>query len=73
MVTEMELFESQDLTPLSFCLWNWVKSEVRKRKVDTLEELLARILVGAAHTKKREDQLRRTTRVAKCIEVDCGI
>jgi hypothetical protein len=24
-----------DLTPLDFCLWGWMKSEIYKRKVDT--------------------------------------
>ena len=42
------------------------------------DELLARILDAVACIKKREDQLRRTTRdlrtrVAKCTEVDGGI
>jgi hypothetical protein len=42
------------------------------------DELLARILYAAAYVKKREDQLRRTTRdlsarVAKCTEVDGGV
>ena len=42
------------------------------------DELLASILDAAACIKKREDQLRRTTRdlrtrVAKCTEVDGGI
>jgi hypothetical protein len=55
-----------------------MKSEVYKIKVDTADELLASILVAAGCVKKREDQLRRTTRdlhtrVAKCTEVDCGI
>jgi hypothetical protein len=55
-----------------------MKSEVYQRKVDTREELLARILDASARIKKREDQLRRTThdlgtRVAKGIEVDGGI
>ena len=55
-----------------------MNSEVYKRKVDTRDELLARILDAAARTKKREDQLRRKTRylrtrVAKCIDVDGGI
>jgi hypothetical protein len=55
-----------------------VNREVYKRKVDTPDELLARILDAAACIKKREDQLRRTTRdlrtrVAKCTEVDGGI
>jgi len=51
-----------------------MKSEVYKRKVDTPDELVARILHAAACIKKREDQLRRTTRdlrerVAGCIAV----
>jgi hypothetical protein len=42
------------------------------------DELLVRILDAAVCIKKREDQLRRTTRdlhtrVAKCTEVDGGI
>jgi len=55
-----------------------MKSEVYKRRVDTRNELFARILDAAARIKKREDQLRRTTRDlqtrgAKCTEVDGGI
>jgi hypothetical protein len=53
---------SLDLTPLDFCLWGWIKNEVYKRKVDIRDELLARILDAANRRKKREDQLRRTTR-----------
>jgi hypothetical protein len=46
--------------------------------VDTRYELPCRISDAAARVKKREDQLRRTTRdlrtrVAKCTEVDGGI
>jgi hypothetical protein len=75
MVTEIELFESTDLTPLDFHLWGWMKSEAKKREVDTWGELLARVLDAAARINKREDQLRRKTRdlrtrVAKCTEVD---
>jgi len=49
-----------------------------KWKVETPDELLARILDAAACIKKREDQLRRKThdlrtRAAKCTEVDGGI
>jgi hypothetical protein len=63
---------------LDFCFCGWISSEVYKRKVNTPDELLARILDAAACIKKREDQLRRTTRdlrtrVAKCTEVDGGI
>jgi hypothetical protein len=52
--------------------------QINKRKVDTPDELLARTLDAAGCIKKREDQLRRTTRhlhtrVAKCIEADGGI
>ena len=55
-----------------------MKSEVYKRKVDTADELLARILGAAGCIKKRADQLRRTTRdlrtrIAKWTEVDGGI
>ena len=52
-----------------------MKGEVYKRKVNTRDELLARILDAAARIKKREDQLRQTTldlrtRVAKCTEIE---
>jgi len=75
MVTEIEPSRSPDITPLDFCLWGWMKSEVCKRKVDAGDELLARILDAAARITKLEDHLRRTTRdfrarVAKCTEVD---
>jgi hypothetical protein len=48
-----------------------MKNEVYKRTVETRDELLSRILNAAANIKKRENQLRRTTRdlrtrVAKC-------
>jgi hypothetical protein len=49
-----------------------------QKKVDTRDELLARILDAAARIKKHEDQLRRKTcdirtRAAKCTEIDGGI
>ena len=55
-----------------------MKCEVNKIKVDTPDELLARVLDVAGCKKEREDQLRRTTRdlhtpVANCTEVDGGI
>jgi len=61
-----------------FRLWIWIKSEVYKEKVNTREELVARIMNSAALTKKeRQDDLRRATRtvakrVEKCIEFDGG-
>jgi len=62
-----------------FCLWGWMKSEVYKEKVNTRDELAARITNSAALIKQeRQDDLRRATRtVAKraenCTEVDGGI
>ena len=73
-----QLSESPDLTALDFCLWGWIKCDVYKSRVDTRDELLARILDAAVRIKKREDQRRRTTRdlrtqIAKDNEVDGGI
>ena len=70
MVIEIELFESPDLITLNFPLWGWMKSEVYKRKVDTGDELLARMLDVAALVKRREDQLRRTAHT--CFEM-CSV
>jgi len=62
-----------------FCLWGRMKSEVYKEKVNTTDELAARIMNSAALVKQeRQDDLRRATRavakrVEKCIEVDGGI
>jgi hypothetical protein len=72
------IHRSPDLTPLEFCLWVWMKSEVYRKKVDTRDELLVNILDVIACIKERQDALRRTTRhvftrVAKCIDVDGGI
>jgi len=62
-----------------FCLWGWTKIEVYREKVNTRDELVARIMNSAALIKQeRQDDLRRATltitkRVEKCIEVDGGI
>jgi len=61
MFTEIELFESPDLTPFNVCLWSRKKSEVYERKVKRRDELLACISDAAASVKKHEAQLRRTT------------
>ena len=56
-----------------------MKSEVYKEKVNTRDELVARIMNSAALIKQeRQDDLRRATRtvaerVEKCVEVDDGI
>ena len=78
MVTETELFEPPDLTPFNFCLWSRKTREVYERKVNRRDVLLVCILDAAANVKKREGQLRRTTRdlrkrCAKCTEEDGGI
>jgi len=77
MVTEIEVRESPDPTPLEFCLWVWTNSEVYRRKENIRDELLALSLDASARIKKHEDQLRRTTRhlrtrVAKCIDFESG-
>ena len=65
-----------DFTPFDFCLWGWMKCEVYKEKVNTRDEMVARIMNSAALLKQqRQDDLRRATRtvakrVEKCIEVD---
>jgi len=56
-----------------------MKSEVYKEKVNTRDELVARIMNSAALIQQeRQDDPRRATRTAakkveKCIEVDDGI
>jgi hypothetical protein len=68
-----------DLTPLDFCLWGWLKSEVYKEKVNTRDELVARIMNSAALIKQEhQDDLKRAThtiakRVEKRTQVDGGI
>jgi len=45
------------------CLWGWMKSDVYKEKVNTRDELVARIMNSAALIKQeRQDDLRRATR-----------
>jgi len=78
MGVEIQLFEVSAYRSDS-CLWGWMKSEVYKEKVNTRDELVARIMNTAALIKQeRQDDLRRTTRtiakrVEKCIEVVGGI
>jgi hypothetical protein len=68
-----------DLTPLDFYLWGRMKGEVYKEKVNTRDELVARIMNSAALIKlEQQDNLTRATRtiakrVEKCTEVDGGI
>ena len=48
MVTETEMFEFPDLTPLDSSLWDWMKSDVCKIKVDKRVEIPDCILAAAA-------------------------
>jgi hypothetical protein len=51
---------SPDLTPLDFCMWRWMKSEIYEEKVNTRDELVAHIMNNAALLKQeRQDDLRR--------------
>ena len=62
MGVEIQLFDV-GLTPLEFCLWGWMKSEVYKEKVNTRDQLVARIMNSAALIKQeRQDDLRRVRR-----------
>ena len=78
MSVKIQLFEV-GVHRLDFCLLEWMKSEVYKEKVNTRDELVARIMNSAALIQQeRQDDLRRATRtvakrVEKCIEVDGGI
>jgi len=62
MGVEIQLFEV-GLTSLDICLRGWMKSEVYKEKVNTRDELVARIMNSDAPIRQeRQDDLRRATR-----------
>ena len=78
MGVKIQLFEVGAYR-LVFCPWGWMKREVYKEKVNTTDELVARIMNSAALIKQeRQDDFRRAThtvakRAEKCIEIDGGI
>jgi hypothetical protein len=78
MGVKIQLFEDGAYKS-DFCLWGWMKSEVYKGKVNTRDELVARITNNAAFffflMIRRPPRSTRTVakRVEKCIEVDGGI
>jgi uncharacterized heparinase superfamily protein len=78
MGVEIQLFDVGAYRS-DFFLWGWMKSEVYKEKVNTRDELVARIMNSAALIKQeRQADLRRATRtvakrVEKCVEADGGI
>ena len=56
MGTEIELFESPGPNFIIFLFFGgWMKSEVYKRRMNTRDELHARILDAAVRIKKRAD------------------
>ena len=62
MGVEIQLFEVGAYRS-DFCLWGWMKSEVYKQKVNTRDELVARIMNNVALLEQeRQDDLRRVTR-----------
>ena len=69
MGVKIELFEVGAYRS-DFCLWGWMKSEIYKEKINTRDELVARIMNSAALIKQEsQDNLRRATRtIAKRIE-----
>ena len=78
MGLEIQIFEVGAYRS-DFSLWGWIKSDVYKEKVNTRDELVARIMNSAALIKQeRQDDIRRATRTItkrdeKCIEVFGGI
>ena len=62
---------SPDLTPLEFCLWCWIKSEVYKKKVDARDELLFNIL--DVITCIKEPQRRTQTNNTPCPHTSCKV
>jgi len=78
MGVKIQLFEVSAYRS-DFCLWGLMKREIYKEKVNTRDELVARIMNSAALIKQEgQDDLRRAKRtvakrVEKCIEVDGGI
>jgi len=75
MSVEIQMFEVGAYRS-NFCLWGWMKSEIYKEKVNTRDELIARIMNSAALIMREcQDDVRRAAltfakRVEKCIEID---
>jgi len=69
MCLKIQLFEF-GAYKLDFYMWGWMKSEVYKEKVNTRDNLVARIMNSVVFIKQeRQDDLRRTTRtIAKRAE-----
>jgi hypothetical protein len=78
-VSQMQLLQSPDLTPLDFCLEGRGAKCTKERWIHQTNFRIARShLVAATSIKKSEDKLRRKTRdlsarVVKRVEADSGI
>jgi len=78
MGVKIQLFEV-GVCRTDFCLWEWMKSEIYKEKVNARDELIARIMNSAALIKQEcQDDLRTAKRTVakraeKCIKFDSGI
>lgn len=64
---------SPDLSPLDYCIWGWMKGQVYKTRINSREELIARIMDSATQLKEHPRKLRNSTkavhkRALKCIE-----
>jgi hypothetical protein len=77
--TDIQLFESPDLSPVEFCLWCWMKWKVYIRKLDIYETNRSLAFwTLLSHIEKTDRQIRRTTndlgtQGANCDEIDPGI
>jgi len=60
---------SPDLTPLYFCLWVLMKSEVYRKKVATRDELLVNIL--GVHRLHKGTSRRTRTNNTPCLHTSC--
>jgi len=67
MGVKIELFEA-GLTPLDFCLWGWIKSEVYKEKVNTRDELVARTMNSVCSHKARTPRRPQKSYTCYCQE-----
>jgi len=69
---------SPDLSPLDYCVWEWMKELVYSVKVETRDALLARISDATDHIRNSELKLLRATcavqnRAAACVAAGSGI
>jgi hypothetical protein len=62
MGVKINMFEAVSYRS-DFCLWGWTKSEVNKEKVNTRDELVARIMNSAALIKQENQYYLRELQV----------